>query len=103
MDSEVIPEAVREDPWQTDWHDVAASTVKSGFDRRRIKPMAGEELLVPGDALAGPFTGPSPFAKPLVPEPGAGFRFSVTARPDTYVSAGGKLRVSRKTWVYYPF
>jgi hypothetical protein len=110
MDSEVIPEAVREDPWQVDWHDVAVSTVKSGFDRRRIKPLVGEELLVPGDALAktdpkpgDSFTGPSPFTKPLFPEPGAGFRFSVTVRPDTYVSAGGKLRVSRKTWVYYPF
>ncbi|GHV76308.1 hypothetical protein AGMMS49942_11290 [Spirochaetia bacterium] len=106
MDSDVISEAVRDDPWQVDWQDVAVRTVKSGFDRRRIKVQQGEELLVPGDAggptPAGPFAGPSPFAQPLAPEPGTGFRFRVTARPDTYVSAGGILRVSRKTWVYYP-
>jgi hypothetical protein len=106
MDSEAIPEPVRNDPWQVDWQDVAVRTVTSGFDRRRIKVQAGMELLVPGDALAeamaGPFAGPSPFAQPLVPEPDVGFRFRTTARPDTYVSAGGILRVSRKTWVYYP-
>jgi hypothetical protein len=107
MGNEAIPEAVREDPWLADWHGIAVSTVKSGFDRRRIKVQAGEELLVTRDALAeftdpeGPFTGSSPFAKPLVPEPGAGFRFRVTAHRDTYVSPGGILRVSRKAWVYY--
>jgi hypothetical protein len=105
MESDVIPEAVRDDPWQVDWQDVAVRTVSSGFDRRRIKVQAGEELLVTGDALskaATLFTGPSPFAKPLALEPGTGFRFRVTIRPDTYVSTGGILRVSRKTWVYYP-
>jgi hypothetical protein len=103
MDSATIPEAIRNDPWLADWHDIAIRTVTSGFDRRRIKVQAGEDLLVTRDALAGPFTGPSPFAKPLEPAPGVGFRFWVTTRPDTYVSAEGKLRVSRKTWVYYPF
>jgi hypothetical protein len=109
MDSTAIPEAVRDDPWLADWHDLAVLTVTSGFNRRRIKVQAGEELLVTRDAAVdgpepvGPFTGPSPFAKPVDPEPGAEFRLWVTARPDTYISAGGKLRVSRKTWVYYPF
>jgi hypothetical protein len=102
MDSDAIPEAVRDDPWLADWHDIAVRTVTSGFDRRRIRVQAGEELLVPGDAAKGPFIGPSPFARPVEPEPGVGFLFWVTARPDTYVSAGGKLRVSRKTWMYYP-
>jgi hypothetical protein len=102
MDSDVIPEAIREDPWQADWQDIAASTVKSGFDRRRIKAQATEELLVTG-VPAGPFRGPSPFAKPLAQEPGVGFHVRVTARSDTYVSAEGILRVSLKTWVYYSF
>ncbi|GHV29547.1 hypothetical protein AGMMS4952_15390 [Spirochaetia bacterium] len=115
MNSDSIPEAVRDDPWLADWHDIAIRTVTSGFNRQRIKVQAGEELLVTRDALddaaaktAAPegsrpvisFTGPSPFAKPLAPEPEGGFRFWATARPDTYVSAGGKLRINRKTWMY---
>jgi hypothetical protein len=104
LDSEAIPEAVRDDPWLADWRDIAVRTVQSGFDRRRIKVQAEEELPVPMDAVGGsPFFGPSPFAKPLVPEPGAEFHFRVTPRRDTYLSAGGILRVSRKAWVYYPF
>jgi hypothetical protein len=122
LSSDAIPEAIREDPWQADWDEIAAQTVKSGFDRRRITVRAGEELLVSREAMAkaatsagataessgsldtgGPFAGPSPFAKPLFPEPGAGFRFTVGPRADTYVSPAGILRVSGKTWIYYSF
>jgi hypothetical protein len=104
MDSDAMPTAIRDDPWRADWSDVAIRTVQSGFDRRRIVVQAAEELLVPGPALgAGPFAGPSPFAPPLLPEPGAGYRFAVTGRADTYVSSGGILRVSGKTWVCYSF
>jgi hypothetical protein len=108
LQSDAVPEAVRDDPWRADWHGIAVETVKSGFDRRRVKVQPEEELLVPGKALTettapeGPFTGPSPFAGPLFPEPGTGFRFRVTARSDAYVSAGGILRVSRGAWIWAP-
>jgi hypothetical protein len=104
MDSDAVPEAVRDDPWKADWSDVAIRTVQSGFDRRRITGQATQELLAPGSALGGgPFVGPSPFARPLLPEPGLGYRFGATNRSDTYVSPEGVLRVSGKTWVYYSF
>jgi hypothetical protein len=108
LQSDVLPEAVREDLWRADWHGIAVETVKSGFDRRRVKVQPEEELLVSREALTettasgGPFTGPSPFAGLLFPEPGAGFRFRVTPRSDTYVSAGGILRVSKGAWIWNP-
>jgi hypothetical protein len=104
MDSDAIPAAIREDPWKADWRDVAIRTVQSGFDRRRITGQAAEELLAPRSELGdGPFVGPSPFARPLLPEPGLGYRFAATRRSDTYVSSGGILRVSGKNWIYYSF
>jgi hypothetical protein len=104
MDSDVVPAAVRNDPWLVDWGNVAIRTVQSGFDRRRIVEQAAGELAAPKAALGeGPFAGPSPFAAPLLPTPDKGYRFAVTSRADTYVSAEGILRVSGKTWVYYSF
>ena len=104
MDSDAVPAAIREDPWLVDWQDLAARTVQSGFDRRRIVERQAEDLRAPKTALGeGPFAGPSPFAGPLFPTPDLGYRFSGTSRSDTYVSAEGILRVSGKTWVYYSF
>jgi hypothetical protein len=104
LNGDAVPAAVRDDPWRVDWRDVAARTVQSGFDRRRIVEQAAGELSAPNTTLgAGPFSGPSPFAKPLVPAPDQGYRFAVTSRADTYVSAEGILRVSGKAWVYYTF
>ena len=104
MDSDAVPAAVRDDPWRVDWQDVAARTIQSGFDRRRIVEEARGELFVPRAALGeGPFAGPSPFALPLLPAPDTGHRFPVSSRADTYVSPEGILRASRKAWVYYPF
>jgi hypothetical protein len=104
MESDNLPAAVRDDPWSVDWQDVAIRTVKSGFDRRRIVEQAAEELTAPRARLGdGPFIGPSPFARPLLPAPDLGYRFAATSRADTYVSTEGILRVSGKTWVYYSF
>jgi hypothetical protein len=104
MESDAVPETVRDDPWLVDWQDLAARTVRSGFDRRRIVEQTRAELVAPRAALgAGPFAGPSPFAGPLLPAPDAGYRFAVSSRADTYVSAEGILRVSGKAWVYYSF
>ena len=57
------------DPWRADWRSIAQRTIQSGFDRRRVKAQAVEGLLVTG-VPERPFTGPSPFAGPLVPETG---------------------------------
>jgi hypothetical protein len=104
MASDAVPAAVRDDPWLVDWRDAAIRIVRSGFDRRRIVEQAEGELTAPKTALGeGPFAGPSPFASPLRPSPDLGYRFAVTSRSDTYVSAGGILRVSGKTWAYYSF
>jgi hypothetical protein len=102
--SESVPAAVRDDPWSVDWRELAIRTVQSGFDRRRIVAQATGELTAPRAALgAGPFIGPSPFAKPLAPAPDKGYSFAVTSRADTYVSAEGIVRVSGKVWVCYTF
>jgi hypothetical protein len=104
MAGDSVPAAVRDDPWRVDWRNVAARTVQSGFDRRRIVEQAAGELTAPRTALGeGPFAGPSPFARPLLPAPDKGYSFAVTSRADTYVSAEGILRVSGKVWVYYSF
>ncbi|AEF84100.1 hypothetical protein TREPR_3142 [Treponema primitia ZAS-2] len=109
--SSSVPPEIQADPWRADWTDIAVRTVKSGFDRRRISlrkevelPVSREALLregpgQPGETI-GPFIGPSPFAKPVIAEPGVGFRFRVGAETDTYVSAGGLLRVSRSGWMW---
>jgi hypothetical protein len=104
MESDVLPAAIREDPWSADWQATAIRMVRSGFDRRRIVEQAGEELILPRAVLGGgPFAGPSPFAPPLVPAPDRGYCFPVGARSDTYVSAEGILRVNGRAWLFYSF
>jgi hypothetical protein len=104
MESDALPAALREDPWNIDWQATAARMVRSGFDRRRILEQAGEELILPRAALGGgPFAGPSPFAPPLVPAPDGGYSIPASARSDTYVSTEGMLRVSGRAWLYYSF
>jgi hypothetical protein len=104
MESDAVPATIRDDPWRVNWRDAAIRTVQSGFDRRRIVEQAAGELRAPKATLGeGPFAGPSPFAKPLLPSPDLGYCFAATPRSDTYVSAGGILRVSGKTWVYHSF
>ncbi|MDR2184496.1 MAG: hypothetical protein LBO80_02330, partial [Treponema sp.] len=41
-----VPGDIRRDPWLADWTGIAAATVKSGFDRRRILPRDRESLQV---------------------------------------------------------
>jgi hypothetical protein len=111
LGSSSVPPEIQADPWRADWTDIAVRTVKSGFDRRRISVREEGELPVSREALiretpgqpgetVGPFFGPSPFAKPVIAEPGTGFRFRLGPGTDTYVSAGGILRVSRSGWIW---
>jgi hypothetical protein len=94
-----INEEVRKDPWLADWPVIAAKTVKSGFDKRRLVPAAREELSVP--AGPGPWIGSSPFAEPLLFEGTP--RFPVNEKPDTWVSSEGILRCNAKTWILLPW
>jgi hypothetical protein len=59
--SDAIPEEVRQDPWLADWDAVAAKTIESGWDSRRIRAAENTPLtvIVPAD---GPWFGTSPFA-----------------------------------------
>lgn len=97
-----LPGGVQEDPWLVDWQSVAEKTVQSGFDRRRIKVQAREELAV-AIPSGGPWIGASPFAAPLPWQAGETVRIGVNARADTYASPGGVLRCTRGAWVWLPW
>jgi hypothetical protein len=106
--SDALPEAVREDPWKADGREAARKTVESGFDRRRIKARAGDELSIPGGSFAreyqaGPWLSASPFAVPIIPDKEGVLRFNLTGETETYVSPKGVLRISRNIWNFYPW
>jgi len=86
---------VRADPWLADWAGIAAKTVKSGFDKRRLVPEARSALEVP--VGPGPWIGASPFADPLFFETTP--VFSVRPSSDTWVSKEGILRCNSKAWI----
>jgi len=95
--SENIPQAVREDLWLADWQSIAARTVQSGFDRRRIVARQFTELAIPG--AGGRWIGSSPFAAPLDAQAADTLVVKVTNTPDTWVSSSGVLRASVSGWV----
>ena len=90
---------VRADPWLVDWPGVAARTVQSGFDRRRLVPEAVVALELP--LGHGPWIGTSPFAAPLVFA--ATPVFPVRPGADTWVSAEGLLRANTEAWIWREF
>jgi hypothetical protein len=101
MESEDIAEEVRLDPWLADWRDVAEQTAASGFDRRRIKPVKTEDLLVV-IPQSGVYLGASPFQEPLFWEEEQFVLLPVTEGVDTYVTAQGLLRCTRGSWIWLP-
>ncbi|MDR2069465.1 MAG: hypothetical protein LBP71_06310 [Spirochaetaceae bacterium] len=102
MESSDIDEEVRLDPWLTDWQDVASRTVQSGFDRRRIKPAARDELLVT-IPQSGLYLGASPFQEPRFLEKDESALFQVTGKVDTYVTGHGLLRCTKGAWLWIPW
>ncbi|MFP3090390.1 hypothetical protein LQZ21_08695 [Treponema sp. TIM-1] len=102
MESSDIDEEVRLDPWLADWQDVAARTVQSGFDRRRIKPAPREDLPV-SIPQSGLYLGMSPFQEPRFLEKDETVLFPVTGRVDTYVTAQGLLRCTQGAWLWIPW
>ena len=98
LESEDVPESVRLDPWLVDWKELGKKTVKSGFDRRRIRPRNFSGLEVPG--LEGRWIGSSPFAPPLDAAEDGLLCLQVTESVATWVSSGGILKCSTLGWVY---
>ncbi|MCL2094219.1 MAG: hypothetical protein FWH12_08535 [Treponema sp.] len=101
MEGPLIHPAVRQDPHLADWADIAQRTVLMGFDRRRIRPMAQTDHLIPG--LGGLWVSSSPFADYLHEEIGAPIIISGRAPVETWVSALGFIRASREGWVFVPW
>jgi hypothetical protein len=101
LDSPDINAEVALDLWLPDWREIAAKTLQSGFDQKRIKPRALEELpvIIP---WTGIYLGSSPFAEAFHGEAGETAVFSVDGGVDTYVSAGGILRCTRGVWMPIP-
>ena len=97
MESENVPAAVRGDPWLADWEAVAAKTVQSGFDRRRIVSHKFSLLAIPN--LDGRWAASSPFAPPVEASGDGLLVLNVSANVDTWVSSDGILKCSTSGWV----
>ena len=89
------------DLWLADWKMIAEKTAASGFSARRIKPLETENLILAAPSR-GPWVGASPFMKPLIWEEGQPVALQVSAHVDSYFSARGTLRVTRKTQSWIP-
>ena len=105
---ESVNRQFRDDPWLADWPSIADKIWQSGFDKRRLVPLAREEISVP--VPPGPWVGTSPFAAPLFFEAAPRFPVIVPAAgsgaqtpTDVWVSAQGILRCNFRTWVFYPY
>jgi len=95
--AKTLDEAVCEDPWLPDWRYAAEKTITSNFDRRRITAEAVVPLSIP--VFEGPWYGTSPFAEPILFEKSKIPAFPVRSGVNAWVSTGGILRVSGKTWI----
>jgi hypothetical protein len=107
---ESVNSKFRTDPWLADWPSIAAKIWQSGFDKRRLVPLARQEIRIP--VAPGPWIGPSPFAAPLLftGEPVFPVRLPASPSPpgtsgpvDTWVCAEGILRCTSTTWFFHKF
>ncbi|MCL2252322.1 MAG: hypothetical protein FWC12_10485 [Treponema sp.] len=96
--SDVLSEAVLEDPWVVNWRNLAERTSESNFDRRRIVSEAAESKQIP--VPAGLWYGTSPFAKPLFFADNEPPVFPVRPGINIWISEKGILRISGNTWVF---
>jgi hypothetical protein len=107
LESPVIPEDVRSDPWLADWKAIAEKTISSGFDRRRIVAINRKEIAAPSPP-GEMWIGTSPFAPPVVAPEETGQPLVLLANVasdaiDTYISKEGVLRISSSAWIWLPW
>ena len=95
-----LSDLVQQDPWLVDWRELSLSTVKSGFDRRRIKAMKFTEMEIPG--FEGRWAASSPFVPSLDIPPGASLCVGVTYYVSVWVSETGILKCSSRGFVFVP-
>ncbi|MCL2214698.1 MAG: hypothetical protein FWC06_05745 [Treponema sp.] len=98
FNTDMLKEAVREDPWLVNWRSVAEKTVSGNFDTRRLVSEAAVQLIVP--VSSGPWYGSSPFTKPLFFEEGEPSIFPIRPGINVWISSSGILRVNGETWVF---
>jgi len=96
FDDPTVNADVRADPWLTNWAGIAAKTVQTGFDKRRLVPEPRSTLTIPVNP--GPWIGSSPFADPLIFETTPVFLVRPTA--DTWASKQGILRCNSEAWIF---
>ncbi|MDR0382828.1 MAG: hypothetical protein LBH50_02455 [Spirochaetaceae bacterium] len=98
-----LPESVLQDPWLADWKTIAAKTVSSSFDRRRItaRKSPSFSFTVPSD---GPWIGTSPFMREQRWQAGAVVTVKARDSVDIYFSPSGILYCSpgASIWRIYP-
>ncbi|MDR2070757.1 MAG: hypothetical protein LBP81_05000 [Treponema sp.] len=97
-----VPPEIRSDPWLADWDRIAAKTVQSGFDRRRIQARSREPLGV-SVPWPGPWAGSSPFEEVRHWEAGETVTVEAAAEADTLISPGGMLRYNVNGTIRIPW
>jgi hypothetical protein len=98
-----FPPAVADDPWLCDWDRIAAKTVASGFDKRRIVPVHYPQLALSGETWQGVWYGPSPFQPGIFAASGA--PLSLPLVPPSSVAFGetGFVRYSAGGYLLFPW
>jgi hypothetical protein len=97
-----LPENVLNDPWLADWKTIAAKTVSSSFDRRRItaRKSSSFNFAVPSD---GPWIGTSPFMHEQDWQAGDTVTVKVVNPVDIYFCPDGTLRCSPNALIWLPY
>lgn len=96
--SDVLSEAVRNDPWLINWRSVAEKTISGNFDRRRLVPEKTKSMSIP--VSSGPWFGTSPFTKPLSFANNRAVIFPARSGFNLWISAEGILQVNGNDWTF---
>jgi hypothetical protein len=97
-----LPENILQDPWLADWKSIAAKTVSSSFDRRRITAQKGSSLNFTAPS-GGPWIGTSPFMHRQDWQPGDSVTVKVVNPVDIYFCPDGILRCAPNAFVWQDY